>query len=441
MGWIVLSGGIALAQSPEDAHPPEDASHTDEEWTPDSEYDLEYEDGRYRTPLAGERLETEVFGERVEIPERDRGKTIALNFGMAAYAPSVGGTTTTPIFAAYTKHYFKERRIRATASVLVNTVDYAEDFGGVESLLRFENYTIPFETRETVEGTSLDRTALEWGYVRGAIGMGYRWALEPGNVDNDLRVGVYYHAGYEYHDRTEDTPDDTRTARDTYTHGVLIQLRADAIQRNLLELPHWGWALGADVEFTRRDRWRAYGDPQLQVVDSKDTRDYWKLRLYAVLATPVPGLSERHRFLLQVHGALSPGSELDRFSGFRLDGGPVPTETQDLARAPFPGTSFNQFPIQDFLVATIEYRFEVLFFLFVHARFNIGLGNIPTLRGDAGPNQLTYQRKVGYSASAAVTSGFLFDSQIYTEIAYDFNGNLRGGTPGTSFLLLWSKAF
>ena len=399
------------------------------------------EEGEYHTPLAGRPYRATVFGRDVEIEPRDRGTTFALNVGGAYFNIQKGDTSATPIFAGYGKFYFAQRRFRLVTSVFVNSFDYAEDFGGPESLFHFENFTIPFGTEEVIDGRSREETRLVWGDVNAWLGAGYRWRISPGEVDNDVRLGAYYTIGYEYHDRTDDTPPTERVATDTFRHGIRLVLRVDAIMRNLLELPHYGFACGADYELTRRDRWRDHGEPTVRIVDGDETRDYQKVSAYAVLAFGVPFLSERHRLVAQVHAGYSKHDTVDRYSAFRLGGGPIPTESADLARAPFPGAGFNQYPVEDYLYVTLEYRFEVMFFLYLHLRGTVGIAKAPTLDTGRTVDRLRFQRREGYALTVAITSGFVWESQVYVEYDYDITGGLRGGIGGSTVLVLWSKSF
>lgn len=398
------------------------------------------DDEEYRTPLAGRRFETTVLGEPVVIEARDRSRITALSLGAQWLEINGGETDTTPIFSVFTKLLLEGRRVRAVVSGLVNTIDVAQDLGWGESLVHFENNTIPFATKEVIDGRARRETALLWGDLSAWVGLGYRWRVGPGEVDNGLRVGAYYHVGWEYHQRVDETPPDERVATDTMRHGVRLQLRCDALLRNVLELPHRGVAFGGDVELTRRDRWRDHGDLVSRRVDKDDTRDYLKLSGYFVLACGLPWLSERHRLVAQVHGGWAKHDTVDRFSAFRLGGGPIPTEAADLARAPFPGAGFNQVPIEDYLYVTAEYRLEVLFFLYLHLRATVGLAKAPTF--EDGPGRLLrFRRREGYALTAAVSTGAPFESMLYVEYDYDVNGGLRGGNGGNTVLVLWSKSF
>ena len=209
----------------------------------------------------------------------------------------------------------------------------------------------------------------------------------------------------------------------------------DGLRRNLLELPHEGWAGGVDIELTRRNRWSDanYGGTDFS---GESTRDYVKLSGYLMGAMGIPGLSERNRFLVSVYGGFAPGRNLDRFSAFRIGGGPFPNETDDLYRVAYPGATFNQFPVTDYVVGTVEYRRELLFFLYLHLRGTFTWANRDILT----PDTLKFSDDNGEAFSAGLTSGFFWKSQLYVEYAHD-TGLLRNGRSGESALVLWSKSF
>ena len=409
---------------------------------PGEEYLLaDADDGLYHTPLAGKRLETEIFGEKVLVEARDRGNVKAVSLGAVGFTPNIGGETVLPMFAFYLKLTWPNaRRLRATLSGLVNTIDFAEEFGGPELLFHWENNTIPFETTEIIDGESIDESAVTWGTFSGWVGAGYKIDFWPHEVDNNVRFGIYYHGGYEYHQRGDDIDPASVTATDTYVHGLRLRLRVDAFQRNIMELPHLGVAFGGDVVFARRDHWRGFGNPNTVFFNGAKTRDYYRASGYVVVATPLPFLSERHRFVGYLHAGYMEAGELDRYNAFRLGGGPAPTESDDLARNPLPGSVFDQFIVEDYLVATLEYRFELFFFLYLHARFTWALIKAPT-RQDSPDNRIRLRREQEYSATAAMTSGFLWNSRLLFEYTYDIRGAFRGSEEGHSFMVMISKSF
>ncbi len=157
---------------------------------------------------------------------------------------------------------------------------------------------------------------------------------------------------------------------------------------------------------------------------------------YLLGAFGIPGLSERNRVLVSAYGGFAPGNNLDRFSAFRIGGGPFPTETDDLWRVSYPGAMFDQFPVSDYVVGTVEYRRELLFFLYLHLRETFAWANRDVLT----QRNLKFSEDHGQTFSVGITSGFFWHSQLYLEYAHD-TGILRNGPEGESWLVVWSKSF
>jgi len=390
----------------------------------------------YHTPLAGKPLRTTIFGEEVDVAARDRGKVLALTLGGAFYIPPIGDTSASPLAALYARHYWGDLRLRAVVSVFYNEIDLGfslcESF---EALGHIENYTVPFPQTETVDNEVVTAGTVEWGTASAWLGGGLRIPVEPLEADSLLRVQLFAKVGVLYVERSDDTGPDVRLPSDTAFWGFHVRIRYDGLRRNLLELPHAGIAAGIEGEFVRRDRWRDYSIGTGQVSGSR-TREYGKLTGYVVGAMGVPGLSERHRLVGYVNGSIAPDSDVDRFSAFRIGGGPFPSETDDLHRALYPGTLFNQGAGNQGVVATLEYRYEVFFFLYVHARATLGWGRLAELE----QGNIRFDSVSGEAFTLAATSGFLWHSSIYLEYAYD-TGVLRNGHGGSSVLFMWSKAF
>jgi hypothetical protein len=206
------------------------------------------------------------------------------------------------------------------------------------------------------------------------------------------------------------------------------------MRRNIMELLHNGVAGGLDVEWQSRAHWSDanYGGA---VYKKDETQEFAKLSGYLIAAAPVPGLSERDRMIFSVYGGTTAEEDLDRFSAFRI-GGPFPSESDDLARVPYPGAEFNQFPVSDYVVGTAEYRRELLFFLYLHLRGTLAWANRDVLTSQP----LRFRESRGQVLSVGLTSGLPWDSILYLEYSYD-SGILRNGISGNSMMLLWSKSF
>lgn len=406
--------------------------------------------GVYRTPRAGEGFRTVLFGAPVTVLGRDRGDILAVTLGGAAWHPKLGDTAAIPIGAFFGRQIWidpgsgqTDRFVRFSFAALVNELDYAERVGPVYPTFHLETdyRRLLFGQEEYLADEQVEATSLEWGYGAGWLGLGWRRRVWPAHIDNEVILEAFYQAGYLYAERTDDTDPLLDVPGDTFFHGLRLRARLDMLERNLLELPHYGLAVGGDVELTRRDRWTSEGALSglaPEPTPHSDTRDYLKLAGHLVLAGPVPLLTERHRLLLHAHGGWSPTGDLDRFSAFRIGGGPIPTESGDLWRVVFPGALFGQLAARRYAIATITYRYELFFFLFLHLRASLMYVEAPSL--DERTGAIDFESELTDSYSVALTSGFLWSSQLH--IAYTWGGGeVRGDEDAHSLLLIWSKSF
>lgn len=396
----------------------------------------------YHTPLAGEEFETIFWGKHIKIPARDRTEVLALSVGSSFYIPEIGNQPAVPFAALYYHKYWEEekRNLRAVMVGVVNTIDFADgswNDKGWEMLLHWENFTIPFPRAEIIEEEEIEESEIYWGQLRGGVGLGWRMPVYPYHYDNDLRVQLFYQPGYLYIRRSSKTGDDVILPPNTVVHQLHLLFRYDAFDRNLLELPHRGWASGIDITLGRREHWADHQFGPGVTFTRHNTRDYLRLTAYAVAAFDLPFLSERHRLLMYAHGGWSRKKNWDRFSAFRLGGGPFSSEAGDLQRHPFPGALFDQFIVESYFLLTLEYRVEVFFFLFLHLRGTLGWGRVATL--DANANLLVTSM-VGEAFSIGITTGFFLHSMFYLEYAYD-NRVIRYSDSGHGFLVVWSKQF
>lgn len=419
---LVLLGALALAGSAraQDAAPVASTSQTS--------------DGEYHTPLAGEPLQTEVFGTKVDVAARDRSAVQAAVLGAELYSPRIGNDRDDFLFALYFLRRWDTRFLRATVSFVQNDVEYAERLGGLELVGRANTFTLPGGRTETIEDDEARFDRIKYGRVLGELGLGYRLATGPG-VDNELRADIFYDAAWVYTRRATDTGSFIRLPPDTLEHGLHLRVLYDGMVRNLLELPHSGISAGGDLEVLRRDRW---GDAVFttHTYREEDDRDFLRAAAWVVAATGLPFLSERHRVILALRGGYSPPATLDRFSEFLLGSGPLTTESYDLSRQPIPGLLQDQLHARDYVVGTVEYRFEALFFLYLHLRWTGAFVDHLAGRADG---TVHYVRQMGHSLSAAVSSGFVFESSIYAEYAFS-TAQLRG-RDGHAVQLVITKAF
>ncbi len=127
----------------------------------------------------------------------------------------------------------------------------------------------------------------------------------------------------------------------------------------------------------------------------------------------------------------------DRYNVFRLDGGPFAQETDDLHRPNYPGALDTVTLVSKYLLINLEYRRELLPFLYLELRGAFIWGDRATI---IASNQIGFKNDNGQTAAIALTTGFLWKSQVYLEYAWD-TGFLRDGKAGSSLTLFWSKSF
>ena len=357
----------------------------------------------YRTPRAGDTYQTEIWSKRVKAPARDRRHVTALNLGLQ-YIPDgpsmpdilpFGGALVVrdtddqgedvlqPFGAIFVWRNPEDgqQRLRGIFSGLYNDVRYnisPRFLGGMEAVLTFENFNVPFARPEYVEGQRIEAVDLEWQYVRGGLGLGYRTRLAPGHQDNALELTLTYEPGFIWFDpdvtirqaasSCPETPTRDRPTRTGRCH-----------ERNLMELGHRGYTAGADLLYGHRANLQDWGEAVLGIADGEAEQDYFAASLYAVATGGVPLLdSERHRLTASLHAGI--GKDLDRFSAFRLLTRPTAYEWEAVSRPDLPGAIFDEFS-RSYGIIELRYRYEALFFL-SDVRANWAWVDRPRFQGD-----------------------------------------------------------
>jgi hypothetical protein len=265
--------------------------------------------------------------------------------------------------------------------------------------------------------------------------LGFREDLdEPGQADNMLAVSLLAEPGYLYFQEGHDTADNFREPRDTFEGRGHFQVRLDAFERNLLELPHLGIAMGSDLVYGHRARWRDWG------MDSRESaetgRDFVSFSGYMLGAGGIPFIdSERHRILGSIHGGAA--DSVDRFSAFRLGGGPVGDEYESLARPIMPGALIEEYATSHYAVAVAEYRYELIFFAFVSLRTSISYVDRDRNLGREMSNRDDFL----YSIGGRWTSGFLFNTRLQLDYNYNTGVLRRGEFGGHEVVVHFSGSF
>ena len=135
-------------------------------------------------------------------------------------------------------------------------------------------------------------------------------------------MSITYEAGYRWFKGTGHTSAQYGVPKDTYEGRIHFRIRADALKRNLMELPHEGFTMGGDLIHGHRAKWDRWGGAPFDTPDFTKEQTYLQASAYALVATGLPFIeSEKHRLVTSVHGGI--GKDLDRFSAFRLPGRPT----------------------------------------------------------------------------------------------------------------------
>jgi len=391
----------------------------------------------YRTPLAGEKLQTTFMGRSIDIPARDRGQVTALMLGGVFYSPKQGETSLTPVGALYLKRVGEHSRARGTISVFVNDLEYDRSFGNLELVTRFENNTIPFGQKEVVNNREIKSSDTIWGTLTASLGPGLRYKVAPFQVDNDVRLQLLGKVGYFYAERTSDTGPNLVLPPATMLYGVKLRGRYDGLRRNLLELPHRGMAAGFDLDYMHRDRWANFGTIPDAVFTKADTRDYLQFNGYLMGVGGIPGLSEKNRVFFSFHGGITPRRSADRYNAITIGGGPLPGESDDLCRPDYPGTMFNQVLVSDYALLALEYRRELAFFIYLQLRETFIWADRAAVNGN---NKFYFKSSTGAATTIGLATGFVWDSSLYLGYSWD-SGFIRNGKSGGGLILAWSKSF
>ncbi|MCA8965343.1 MAG: hypothetical protein H6838_12980 [Planctomycetes bacterium] len=393
-----------------------------------------------RTVRAGQPFRAELFGAPLERPGRDRRDVWAWDIGFAT-TPGIADGAGQPLATIYVWQHPDDRHLlRALVSGVDNDVLYARSFGddsGAEWVATFESFTWPGELGEAIDGEVDDREKLYYGYVRPGLGVGWRRRVGA-EQDNLLAADLVGEVGALYFGRgdstaaTFETPDSTLELR---LHG---KLRLDMLTRNLIEMPHDGYAAGADVIYGHRANWSDWGDPSIERHDAQRTRDYALLTAYAMGITAAPWSSdEGQRLVGAVHAGIGDG--VDRFSARRIGGGPDTRggEYELTSRPVMPGAALGEFFPEDYALFYAGYRLQASFFAFLDAGVTTGYldrDRLVTGGRERSGDWLT-------AVSARLSTGFYGNTRVQLLGAYNFDVVRDGEAGGFEFVLQVSGYF
>lgn len=393
----------------------------------------------YRTPRAGEGFRTELLGREISVQPDNRRSVNALDFGAQINIPGADNEGVIPFGALYLwRHPDDQSLFRADLVGVYNDIFWAvshPDMGHFEWVLTFGNYTLPFAQYELVDGNAVKSEALTWGYVRSGFGFGYRQKVYPGHQDNMLAVDLTIEPGYLFFIKSSKAAANFILPQNTFELREHLQVRWDALERNLLSLPHKGFATGLDFINANRANWKNWG------LNSSDTggREYCSVSGYLLGSGAVPGIdSDRHRLLGSLHGGI--GNDLDRFSAPRIGGGIITMgeEYGSTWRPVIPGSIIQEYFPKHYVVAIGEYRWEALFFTYLSFDTSVGWLDRERQTGP-GLTDTTSKNDFFSSLGGRLTTGFLFDSRMQLSYNYNFSEIRSGKYGGHEILLHFSR--
>lgn len=99
-----------------------------------------------------------------------------------------------------------EERFRAVLLGIYDDVRWNRKLSGrLESVLTFENTTLPWARSEYAEGRRIASEELEWSFVRAGVGLGTRFTIAPSLQENAVEAALTYEPGVLFFRRGSDT--------------------------------------------------------------------------------------------------------------------------------------------------------------------------------------------------------------------------------------------
>ncbi len=395
------------------------------------------------TILAGEAFTRTIFGMTFDVPTRDR-TTVTEAFADLDWIPSgPDGKSVNPEAALL---LWRQRdggasRLRAVLVGLYDDVRWNRRIvPGVDLVLTFENTTFPWARSEYAGGVRLEAEELQWHSIRAGAGIAYRVAAAPGHPDNFFEGSLSYEPGVLLFARGSATAPAFVAPSNAYEGRLHARVRADAFTRNLLELPHAGWAAGLDAWAAHRAGWEDWGGGPTGPHAAAYTRSWTALSGYVLAAVPLPLGDGRHRILASVYAGT--GSNLDRFSAFRLSGGSNAGDYETIARPVLPTAGLDEIVSRGYVIASLEARAQLAFFLFLSLKGTLASVDRTVLDSRGVPVQRTDSPN---AVTIGLTSGFFWSSEIELSFSHNVALESRSGdafTPGRDGIYFsFTKAF
>lgn len=369
------------------------------------------------TILAGEAFTRTALGMTFDVPARDR-ETVTEAFADVGWIPSgPDGKTVNPEAALllWRQRDGGARRLRAVLVGIYDDVRWNRRVApDLDFVLTFENTTFPWARSEYAGGERLESEELEWHSIRAGAGIAFRRALPPGHADNFFEASLAFEPGLLFFSKGSSAASSFTEPANSYEGRLHARVRADAFTRNILELPHAGWAAGLDAWAAHRAGWEDWGGGPTGPHAAASTRSWTALSGYALAAVPLPLGDRRHRILASVYAGT--GSNLDRFSAFRLSGGSNAGDYETLTRPVLPAAGLDEVVSRGYVIASLEARAQLAFFLFLSLRGTLASVDRTVLDARGAPVQRTDSPN---AVTIGLTSGFFWSSEI--ELSFSRN--------------------
>lgn len=399
---------------------------------------LDRDSSAYRTPRAGEGFRTEILGHDIVVEQRDRRSVNAWMLGLQFNTPGPDDRSIFPIGSLYFWRQPQESQLMyANVAGVYNDIFYGEqlpDWGNYQYALAFRNFTPPAPMSEIIDGKRVNDEEMYWGRLQWGAGFGYRKQIAPGYNDNMFMANLYFEPGVLYFKKSGKAADNLVTPKSTLELGTRLEIKFDALERNVLWLAHRGFAAGANLVYGHRLNWRDWGLDGEQFRAS-NSRDHVRFDAYALAAGGVPQVdSDRHRLLGAIH--VGTGSNLDRFSAQRIGGGvnPMGWDFASTAIPVLPGSVVWEFYPEHYAIANAEYRWEPIFFSYFSLHGTLGwLDPVRNIDGKLRRKDTFYSAVGGRAAT-----GFLGDSMLVVDVTHNLDvirNNERGGSDITFFVV------
>ncbi len=327
--------------------------------------------GQEPTILAGEAFTRTVLGMTFDVPARDRTTVNEVFAGVGWLPEGPDGKTVNPeaAFLLWRQREGGARRLRAVLLGLYDDVRWNRRIGrDTDLVLTFENTTLPWARSEYAGGERLESEELTWGSLRAGAGLAFRRSLAPGHADNSFEASLAYEPGFLYFSKNSSAAAPSFVApSDAYEGPPARSGSAPTPSRGTSSSFPTPDGRPGSTRGRRIGRGgRTGAEARRDAHAAASTRSWTALSGFALAALPLPVGDRRHRVLAAVYAGT--GSDLDRFSAFRLSGGSNAGDYETITRPVLPAAGLDEIVSRGYVIASLEVRAQLAFFLFLHLK-------------------------------------------------------------------------